>query len=282
MPPLEVGMSPCPNDTFMFHGLVHGGADPGHAYLPVMLDIEQLNERALGPAPLPVTKLSVPVLAKALDRYAVLDAGAALGRGVGPLVVARREMDLSMLEGRSVAIPGELTTAWLLLRIFGPLGMQPVAMRFDRILAAVADGTVDAGLIIHESRFTYQAQGLVAIADLGDLWERDTGLPLPLGLIAALRSVGATQAQAIGEGLARSVRMAFDDPGASAAWVREHAQEMDPEVCRQHIELYVNRHSISIGSEGRRAVLTLLDRGRQVGALVGEGVPRDQDVFWGA
>ncbi|PRQ07675.1 1,4-dihydroxy-6-naphthoate synthase [Enhygromyxa salina] len=281
MPELDVGFSSCPNDTFMFHGLMSGQVEvPGVRLRAAIADIEALNLRALGHGPggdprLPVTKLSAHALAHLCDRYTVLGSGAALGRGCGPLVV-RREADaqldeLGALRGRTVAIPGEYTTAHLLLRTFfaetraAPLSVE--LMRFDQIMPAVAEGRVDAGLIIHESRFTYPDHGLVELADLGVLWEQATGLPIPLGMICAERRLAPALIDALEHGLRDSIELAFADPSRSRAWIREHAQELDDEVCRQHIELYVNAFSVELGDEGRAAIDELLARGRASGFL---------------
>ena len=271
---IETGFSSCPNDTFMFHGLIMGDVVvPGLRFVAAMADIEALNLRALDrDRALPVTKLSASALAHVSDRYTVLSAGAALGRGCGPLVVRRAAdshlQSLADLRGRSVAIPGHYTTAHLLLRTFyGEAPLDVRIMRFEQIMPAVAEGRVDAGLIIHESRFTYPAHGLVELADLGVLWERSTGLPLPLGMICAARTLEPAILDRIEDGLRRSVELAFAEPERSRAWIREHAQELDPEVCRRHIELYVNDFSIALGGEGRAAIDELLARGRASGFL---------------
>lgn len=274
---LTLGFSSCPNDTFMFHGLVAGNvAVPGVRWDVVMEDIEALNLRALGHAPLCVTKVSVGVLPWIVDRYAVLGSGAALGRGCGPLVVARPHGPASLPEtsGRRIAIPGEKTTANLLLSIFGPPDVQRVPMRFDRIMPAVARGEVDAGLVIHESRFTYRDHGLVQIEDLGARWEADTGAPLPLGVIVADRTLPGEVAAAIEAGLRASIERAFADPAGSRDYVRAHAQEMSEDVCRRHIELYVNPFSVDLGQEGRAAIDALVARARSRGAPSGRSVWR--------
>lgn len=261
---LGVGFSPCPNDTFMFHALVAGSvAVPGVAVRPWLADIEALNERAMSAARLKITKLSVHGLGHVADRYAALQVGAALGRGVGPLVVARARRELGELRGR-VAIPGPYTTAHLLLRIFGP-AVEVVPMRFEKIMPAVVAGEVEAGVIIHEGRFVYAGFGLELVADLGAVWEADTGLPLPLGVIAAERSLEL--AAVFEDRLRASIDAAWADPQASTAYVRAHAQELDAEVCRRHIALYVNEFSRELGEEGRAAVETLLARGAAIGML---------------
>lgn len=265
---LPIGFSPCPNDTFMFHALVSGEVEvPGFAVTPWLADIEALNERALGNDPLAVTKLSVHGFAHAADRYRLLRSGAALGRGCGPLVVARKAVALPELAGRRVAIPGCYTTANLLLRLFAPATIEVVPMRFEAIMPAVAAGQVDAGVIIHEGRFTYRGHGLEEVVDLGKLWEADTKLPLPLGVIAVRRELGLPLAHLVEDRLRASVLAAQAHPEASAGYVRRHAQEMDPEVCRQHIALYVNAYSIELGEEGEAAIGELLARGAAAGVL---------------
>jgi 1,4-dihydroxy-6-naphthoate synthase len=261
-----VGFSSCPNDTFMFDAWVHGAIVGAPAMTPVIEDIEALNERACSDDPsrwLDVTKLSVGMLPEVLDRYAVLGAGAALGWGCGPLVVRRSdrsELDgLAALAGRRVAVPGVRTTAWRLLQAFGP-GCEPVAMRFDAVMDAVARGEVDAGLVIHEGRFTYADRGLVSLADLGVAWEGDTGLPVPLGVIAVRRDVPPADASALEEALRASVERAFAEPAASRPWVRSLAQELSDDVIAQHIALYVTRASVRLGEEERRAIEMLLGR----------------------
>lgn len=265
---LRLGYSPCPNDTFMFHALVHGLVPDAPAVEVVMDDIEGLNRRVLEPAgdALAVSKLSVSAWARVRERYTVLDAGAALGRGCGPLVVGRTRAALSDLAGKEVAVPGLGTTAYALLRMFGPQH-EPVPMRFDDVMPAVARGEADAGLIIHESRFTYREHGLVKLADLGEVWEADTGLPLPLGVIAAQRSLDERVRERFEAALSASVRHAWANPEASRTYVREHAQEMAREVCEQHIGLYVNAFSAELGDEGRAAIDTFVRLGNAAGAL---------------
>ncbi len=259
---MRLGFSSCPNDTFAFHALVHGRVPYDGVLEPVIEDIEALNLRALSDdatVRLPLTKLSVGVLPAAAGRYVVMRAGAALGRGCGPLVVAKTEGVLADLAGRRVAIPGVHTTAWLLLRAFAPQ-VEPVAMRFDRIMDAVEHGDVAAGLVIHEGRFTYGARGLVCLADLGVLWESDTGMPLPLGVIAADRGLDPALVERFEDALSASVAAAMRDPEPSRLWIREHAQELADDVIAQHIALYVNDFTVDLGGEGRRAIDELLAR----------------------
>lgn len=250
---LTFGFSPCPNDTFAFHALVHGLVDAPFRVRPVLLDIEELNRRAHTGA-FALTKLSVGAFASVGDRYEMLRSGAALGRGVGPLVVARRHATLHDAVRGRVAIPGRETTAFRLLSLAAPARGEDVEMRYDKILHAVSAGEVDAGLIIHESRFTYADHGLVKIADLGEWWERETGLPVPLAGICARADLDEATVQAAEQAIRASVQYAFDHPEASRAYVRAHAQELSDAVCGAHIALYVNAQSLDIGVEGVRAI----------------------------
>ena len=250
---LTFGFSPCPNDTFAFHALVHGLVDAPFRVRPVLLDIEELNRRAYDGA-FDLTKLSVGAFAGVGGRYRLLRSGAALGHGVGPLVVAREPQPLDEAVGGRVAIPGRETTAFRLLGLAAPTLGEVREVRYDRILAAVRDGDVDAGLIIHESRFTYQDHGLVKIVDLGDWWESHTGLPVPLAGICARADLDPALAAAAESAIRASVAYAFAHPEASRPYVRAHSQEMSDDVCDQHIRLYVNAHSLDIGDEGLAAI----------------------------
>ncbi len=255
---LDFGFSPCPNDTFAFHALVHGLVESPVQVAPVMADIEELNRRAHD-GELALTKLSFGALAQLRDTYEPLRAGAALGRGVGPLVVSRTGGTLDDAAGLRIAIPGRDTTAFLLLRMaLGDRLGEVVELRYDQVLGAVERGEVDAGLIIHESRFTYRDHGLHQLADLGEWWEQRTGMPLPLATICLRRDVDPALREPVERALRASVQHAFDHPDASAAWVREHAQEMDPDVQRRHIELYVNDYTLDLGDDGAAAIDELL------------------------
>jgi len=268
-PPLTIGYSPCPNDTFIFHALLHGvvGRESGLRFAPeVLADVETLNEWAMA-GRLDVTKLSFHALGHVLDEYVLLDAGSALGRGCGPLLVARQPLARAALHEKKIAIPGRYTTAAMLLRLFAPQCDNLVVMRFDRIMPAVAAGEVDAGVIIHESRFTYPQHGLALIQDLGQWWEGETGLPIPLGGIVARRSLGDEVIAAVARLVAASVRRAFAHPDESRAYIRQHAQELDDRVTRDHISLYVNDFSRRLGEEGRAAVAEFFRRGRAAGVL---------------
>src|SRR5689334_14512930 len=251
---LTLGFSPCPNDTFIFHALVSGlaGAE-GLDFAERLEDVETLNRLAAEGA-LDVTKVSYGALPHLLREYVLLRSGGALGRGCGPLVVAREGFGAARLAGARIAIPGRHTTANLLLRLFAPGAAEGVEMVYSDIMPAVARGEVDAGLIIHESRFTYPQHGLVKVVDLGEWWEETTGLPIPLGGILARRSLGDETIRAIDQALRRSVEHAFAHPADSREYVRAHAQEMDDAVTQQHIDLYVNRFSVDLEDEGERAI----------------------------
>jgi 1,4-dihydroxy-6-naphthoate synthase len=259
---LTLGYSPCPNDTFIFHALVSGLVPlPGGAPGVRLEDVETLNQLALR-GELDVTKVSYGALPHLLDEYALLRSGGALGRGCGPLLVAREDRPVDSL--RRIAIPGRLTSAYVLLRLFAPGLPEGEERLYSEIMPAVERGEVDAGLIIHESRFTYREHGLVQLVDLGEWWERETGAPIPLGAILARRSLGAERIAEIDGAIRASLRYAFDHPHASDAYVRAHAQEMEPEVMRRHIELYVNDFSLDLGEAGERAVETFLGRAGEV------------------
>ncbi|MFA7382986.1 MAG: 1,4-dihydroxy-6-naphthoate synthase [Desulfurivibrionaceae bacterium] len=271
---LSLGFSPCPNDTFIFHALVHGQLCQAGAELPdfgavSLADVETLNEWALA-GRLDVSKISFHALGQVLEQYVLLMAGSALGRGCGPLLVARENFSVAKLPRLTIAIPGRYTTAALLLRMFSPVSLTTRVMRFDQIMPAIVAGEVDAGVIIHESRFTFPAHGLLLLQDLGAWWEQETGFPIPLGGIVAKRSLGKERIQAIALGIRASVAAAFANPAASMPYIRQHAQELDDKVIRDHIGLYVNQFSLDLGEEGLGAVREFLWRGRQL-----EGFQRD-------
>lgn len=244
---LRFGFSPCPNDTYLFHALVHGLVPlRGIELVPELADIEELNTCAAGADPLEVTKLSIPAYAGLRARYRHLDAGAAMGFGVGPIVVQRRDASaraLADLAGATVAIPGERTTAWALYQRFAPPAGRVLPMRFDRIFAAVTSGEADAGVVIHEGRFTFAAHGLKQLADLGALWEQQTRLPLPLAVIAIRHDLPRTLDAELTAAIRTSLDLARADPTRSRDYVAAHAQELDPAVCAAHIRLYVNDYT---------------------------------------
>jgi 1,4-dihydroxy-6-naphthoate synthase len=261
--PLELAFSPCPNDTFAFHAWVAGRLSGAPAVAPAYADIDVLNGWAASGRS-DVIKVSYAALPALLEDYALLPSGGALGHGCGPLVVTAGRDSLA---GARVAIPGRQTTAYLLFRLWAQdQGVASVeVLPFDKIMPAVAEGSIEAGLIIHESRFTYPTYGLESLVDLGDWWEGETGLPIPLGAILARRSLGAHQVVRIGATVRASVEAAWADPGASRAYVLEHSQEMAPAVVDQHIALYVNRFTADLGHEGYAAITGLLERAAAAG-----------------
>jgi 1,4-dihydroxy-6-naphthoate synthase len=272
-PELAFGFSPCPNDTFAFHALARGLVAPaGMRLRPVLADVEELNRRALAGG-LEMTKLSFHALGHVLERYALLRAGAALGRGCGPVVVARPGARLEDLAEQEIAVPGRHTTAHLLLALH--LGRPPRArpMLFSQVMPRVAAGEFAAGLVIHEGRFTYQGLGLVSLLDLGQWWEQETGLPIPLGCIALRRDLGPAAAAELTRALAASVERAWARPGETRGYVLAHAQEMEPGVVDRHIALYVNRFTRELGAEGLAAVEEMLARGRRAGLLPPPAAP---------
>ncbi len=264
---LTLGYSPCPNDTFIFDALVHRRILLGDFEFRERLeDVETLNALALA-GTLDITKVSYHALGHLRRDYALLRSGGALGRGCGPLVVAREAGDMASLRGRPIAIPGRLTTANLLLQLYGEGFDRVRIMPFDRIMEAVAEGEVAAGVIIHESRFTYPALGLHKILDLGQWWEETTGRPIPLGGILIKRSLGAGLIREFDQALRRSVEFAFAHPELSRPYIKDHAQELADTVIDSHIGLYVNPFSLDLGEDGLAAVTTLLARAEERGLI---------------
>jgi 1,4-dihydroxy-6-naphthoate synthase len=270
---ISLGFSPCPNDTFLFDALVHGKIDTEGLTFDVRLaDVEELNRLAFA-GELDVTKLSYHALGHLRDRYALLHAGSALGRGCGPLLIARESLSPLQVAEATIAIPGKYTTANFLLSLAYPTAIVKQEMLFSEIEAAVLSKQVDAGLIIHENRFTYRDKGLVKIRDLGEYWESTTGHPIPLGGIAVHRRIEPAIQQTIDRVLARSVAYALDNPKSSLSYVRAHAQEMDESVMYAHIDLYVNDYSLDLGPEGRAAVTHLFGQAERLGVLQKSSFP---------
>ena len=248
-----LAISPCPNDTFAFYGLLHDKV--GHAVPETVTyaDIEELNRMCLA-GEVDFCKISFHAYALVRDRYTLLEAGSALGFGCGPLVVARPGMTAARLASGRIAIPGQLTTATLLFKLWLGPGPELVPMPFDRIMPAVAAGQVDAGLIIHESRFTFQKHGLISLVDLGAWWEEHSGHPIPLGGIVARRDLPEATITAFDAALARSIDYAHQHWDELVPYMQRHAQEMEPDVMKAHVELYVNRFTRALGTQGRTAV----------------------------
>jgi 1,4-dihydroxy-6-naphthoate synthase len=266
---LSLGASPCPNDCFIIDAIVHRRIDLEGMEFEVRLDdVEALNRAAFA-GELDVTKLSYHAFAFCADRYVALNAGSALGRNCGPLLISKRAIDLDAVAGGGlrIAIPGRYTTANFLLGFAFPSAANRIEMVFSDIEGAVLAGDVDAGVIIHENRFTYAAKGLRRVIDLGEHWEERTGYPIPLGGIVASRALPAEVICRIDRIFRRSVEFATANPGASLPYVRAHAQEMSEEAMYQHINLYVNDYSVDLGADGRQAVEVLFERAAVAGAI---------------
>ncbi|MUM76153.1 1,4-dihydroxy-6-naphthoate synthase [Pseudodesulfovibrio sp. F-1] len=258
---LKIGYSPCPNDTFIFHALA-AGIVPWSGGLEVTLaDVEELNAMAAA-GRLDVVKVSAAAVAGILDEYVLLRAGGAMGHGVGPVLVGRCAKDgLAALDGGRVAIPGRMTTGALLFGLCcreAGISVEAVPMVFDEVMDAVAAGRVDAGVVIHEGRFTYASKGLLRILDLGAWWEAHSGLPIPLGAIAMRRSLGREAALSMNEAIRESLLAARANPQRAWEYVKTHAQEMDDAVIHRHIETFVTGYSLDVGEAGERAMSRLL------------------------
>jgi len=258
---LKLGFSPCPNDTFIFDALVNKKIDSGDLeFQAVLADVETLNEWALL-GKLDITKLSFPAYFKSLNNYLLLSSGSALGNGVGPLLISKRSYDIQNLafniQHFSIAIPGENTTANMLLGFAFPEAVRKTSMVFSQIEDAVLMNKVDMGVIIHENRFTYQQKGLRKLLDLGEYWEQKLNSPIPLGGIAIKRSIDKTVAEKINALIRESIEFAFGNYPLITNYVKENSQEMSEEIMRKHIDLYVNDYSIDLGKEGKHAIEVL-------------------------
>ena len=266
---LSLGFSPCPNDCFMFDAIVNRRIDlEGLEFAVHLADVEELNDAALA-GQAQVTKLSYHAYAHCTGRYVLLDAGSALGRNCGPLLISRRTVSKEEVAGGGlrIAIPGRFTTANFLLGLAFPSALDKTELVFSAIEPALLNDEYDAGLIIHENRFTYQAKGLKRIIDLGEFWESETGVPIPLGGIVISRLLPDEVKDRVNRVLRRSVEYAFTHREASLPFVRRHAQEMSEEVMYRHIDLYVNEYSVDLGPEGRRAVELLFEKARTTGII---------------
>jgi 1,4-dihydroxy-6-naphthoate synthase len=271
---LTLGFSPCPNDTFIFDALIHKKIDTeGLEFAVSYDDVETLNKKAFENE-LDITKLSFHALAYVANNYALLDAGSALGFGVGPLLLSKNP-DISLNSDLRVGIPGKYTTANFLLSLAYPHLSNKVEMRFSDIEDALVNDQIDLGLIIHENRFTYQDKGLHKVMDLGEYWEAETGCAIPLGGIVIKRMLPDEVTLKVNRVLQRSVEFAFANPKSGLAFIKSHAQAMDEAVMFKHIELYVNKYSIDLGQEGRKAVEVLFEKAQSLGVI-----PKiEKDIF---
>ncbi|SDT62676.1 1,4-dihydroxy-6-naphthoate synthase [Mucilaginibacter mallensis] len=276
---LSLGFSPCPNDTFIFDALIHHKIDTEGLEFEVFYDdVETLNQKAFR-GELDITKLSYHAFAYIADKYVLLDAGSALGFGVGPMLISDLEISISDLQNNQIqdrtseirnpliGIPGKYTTANFLLGLAFPEATNKQELVFSDIEDAVLEGHVDVGLIIHENRFTYQDKGLKKIIDLGDYWEKQTGCAIPLGGIVANRNLPEAVQHKINRVLRKSVEFAFANPKSGLEFIRSHAQEMSEEVMYKHIDLYVNKYSLDLGEEGKKAIKLLFDTALEKGII---------------
>ncbi len=270
---LSLGFSPCPNDTFIFDALIHHKIDTEGLDFEVSYDdVETLNQKAFR-GELDVTKLSYHAFAYVTNQYVLLDAGSALGFGVGPMLICKNEKFLDQeylkanISNLKIAIPGKYTTANFLLSLAFPEGKNKTEVLFSEIENQLLHGETDLGLIIHENRFTYRDKGLYKIIDLGDFWEQQTGCAIPLGGIVANRNLPIEIQHKLNRVLKKSVEFAFENPKSGLDFIRRHAQEMSEEVMYKHIDLYVNKYSVDLGDEGRKAIKILFDKALSLGVI---------------
>jgi 1,4-dihydroxy-6-naphthoate synthase len=270
MKTLKLGYSPCPNDTFIFYAMIHGKIETGNLnFNEILLDVEDLNRKALN-TELDLSKVSYNVYGRVSREYLFLRSGGALGRGCGPLLIAKERYSIDELKGKKIAVPGIHTTAYLLLQLLNPSLVRQSSihpMPFNEIIKSVTNGAVDAGLIIHESRFTYASHGLRKIVDLGEWWESETGLPIPLGGIIARRSLGNALTKNINTIIRSSIKYASSNRSEPMAYIQQHSQELSPDIINQHINLYVNEYSFDIGDDGEKAAIELLMRAADAGII---------------
>ncbi len=266
---LTLGFSPCPNDTFIFDAMVNGKVDThGITFDYVMEDVQTLNLWAVQ-GKLDITKLSYNTFLHTVNQYSLLHSGSALGKGVGPLLISNSPLDLSKIGEYKIAIPGINTTANLLLTLAYPSAKNKTELVFNEIEAAVLSGEYDAGLIIHENRFTYAQRGLTKLIDLGDWWEQNTGAAIPLGGIVMRRSFGSELCDVVDNIIKESLALSWQQYPVLSPFVTNNAQEMEEEVMRKHINLYVNEYTTDLGDLGRNAIATLFEKAKAAGLLSG-------------
>ncbi len=263
---LTLGFSPCPNDTFIFDAMVHGRIDTeGLEFDYFLADIEELNMRAFS-GNVDITKISFFAYTYAAQNYLILDSGSALGHRNGPLLISKRKLDISEIANARIAIPGKYTTANLLFTILWPEAAKKTEYLFSDIEEALLSDEADAGLIIHEKRFTFQKKGLHKIADLGEYWEKLTGMPIPLGTIVINRRIPSETALKVNRIIHRSLEYAYNDSLASYDFISSNAQEMESTVMNKHIKLFVNKYTSNLGKEGKKAIAELfrIARGKMI------------------
>ena len=255
---IQIGFSPCPNDTFIFDAMVNNKIDTGNIqFEPILEDVQTLNEWAIE-GKLPITKLSYGVLPLVLNNYNLLDSGSALGTGVGPLLITKNTIEENNIEEKLIAIPGKNTTAHLLFTLAYPNAKNKTFLRYDEIENFVLEGK-GLGVIIHENRFTYETKGLLKVTDLGDYWEKTTGFPIPLGGIVIKKTIQPQIQAQVNILIRQSIEFAFKNYPVLNDYVKSHAQEMSEAVMLMHIDLYVNKYSLDLGEDGKAAVNKLLE-----------------------
>ncbi len=264
---ITLGFSPCPNDTFIFNGLVNGSVSvPGCDVKEQLHDVETLNQMAFE-GRLDVTKISFYAWLKVKDQYRLLNSGGAMGFGCGPVVVSRRPLTHSDMDQCRIVLPGEWTTAHLLFRLWAPNAENRQFTSYDRIFETVSSGRADCGVIIHESRFTFEQHGFEKVVDLGAWWEEKSGGPIPLGCIAAHHRIGTAVAAQVDGAIQQSIQSAQADPKAALPYIKTHSQEMTADVLDAHISTFVNEFSMDLGKKGHAAVLALEEAARRTGIL---------------
>jgi 1,4-dihydroxy-6-naphthoate synthase len=260
---ITLGFSPCPNDTFIFNGLVNGWVPlTGYQVQEELHDVETLNQMAFD-SRLDVTKLSFFAWLMVKDRYRLLNSGGALGFGCGPVVVARNPLTVEDMAHCRIVLPGKWTTAHLLFRMWAPQAEDRIFLPYDRIFETLASGEADCGVIIHESRFTFRQQGYHQVMDLGAWWEDQTELPIPLGCIAAHQRIGDQCTEQVDRAIRQSISLAHENPDATLSYIRSHAQEMTAEVLDAHIHTFVNEFSMDLGERGRKAIAGLEEKAHE-------------------
>jgi 1,4-dihydroxy-6-naphthoate synthase len=273
-----LGFSPCPNDTFIFDALVNKKIDTGDFHFDVRLeDVETLNELAKKQL-LDFTKISYGVLPLVAEKYKVMNSGSALGKGVGPLLISQRPVNFNEVENYTIVIPGENTTAHLLFSLAFPQAKNKVFKRYDEIERSVLESDNVLGVIIHENRFTYMERGLYKIVDLGNFWEEKTALPIPLGGIVGRRNIDEILLMKVDALIKDSMEYAFENYPLITDYVKQHSQEMEPEVMKKHIDLYVNQFSINLGKDGRNAIKRFMQIYRETTGK-GDALLSDSDLF---
>ena len=274
-----LGFSPCPNDTFIFDALVNKKINTGDFHFNVRLeDVETLNNLAKKEA-LDFTKISYGVLPLIVKKYKVMNSGSALGKGVGPLLISQKPIDFNEVEKYTIAIPGENTTAHLLFSLAFPNAKNKVFKRYDEIEKSVLESENVLGVIIHENRFTYMEKGLHKIVDLGNFWEEKTLLPIPLGGIVGRRNMDEKILMKVDALIKESMEYAFENYPLITDYVKQHSQEMEPEVMKKHIDLYVNNYSINLGKEGRNAIQKFMEVYRDTRQTLAQPALSDEEIF---